>query len=262
MPVITIEGQKLHYYRHQGAGARAGTQTPAPLVLVHGAGGSLMHWPPELRRLPGYTIYAPDLPGHGGSAGPGRATLAAYAETVSAFAAALDLSPFALAGHSMGGGIAIEYALRFPERLGALVLVGTGGRLRVAPQILDGILQDFDQTTRLVATWAHGEAVDPVMLERYVAQLRTVSPALLHADFAASDAFDRLADLSAISVPTLVICGENDRMTPLKYSRALAAQIPAAQLVVIPNAGHMVQLERPQLVATAIAGFLRTLFPS
>jgi pimeloyl-ACP methyl ester carboxylesterase len=257
MPVITVEGQKLHYQRHLPAPAATPTSAATPLVLVHGAGGTLMHWPGEMRRLAGRTVYALDLPGHGGSAGSGRASLAAYAETVAAFAAALDLPPFALAGHSMGGGIAIEYALRFPDRLAALILVSTGGRLRVAPQILDGILNDFDAACRLLAVWAHGDAVNPALLERYVAQLRTTPPAILHADFAASDAFDRLADLGEISVPTLVVCGENDRMTPLKYSRSLAAQIPAAQLIVVPGAGHMVALERPQMVAAAITDFLR-----
>ena len=139
MPTIIVTGEKLHYqFRHEIRQADG-----PPLVLVHGAGGNLMHWPGELRRLPGHTVYALDLPGHGKSGGAGRAEIGAYAEVVRGFAEALGLVPFVLAGHSMGGAIALEFALRYPARLAGLILVGTGARLRVAPEILAGIQDDF-----------------------------------------------------------------------------------------------------------------------
>jgi len=252
MSTITLEGEKLHYRIHEG-GLRP---TDPPLVLVHGAGGNLMHWPGELRRLPERPVYALDLPGHGESGGRGRTEIAAYVEVVRGFADALGLPAFVLGGHSMGGGIALECALHYPGRLAGLVLVGTGARLRVAPQFLAGVLDDFAATTELLATWTHGERADPNLQRLYLRRLREVDPQVIHGDFVACDVFDCMTDVARITVPTLIICGASDRMTPVKYSRYLAAQIAGAQLVEVPGAGHMVALERPTIVAAAVARFL------
>ena len=254
---MTVEGEKLHYQLHHGTPRPAG----APLVLVHGAGGNGMHWPGELRRLPGHAVHAPDLPGHGKSGGAGRAEVGAYAEVVHGFAEALALPRFVLAGHSMGGAIAVEFALRYPGRLAGLILVGTGARLRVAPQILTGILDDFAGTTALLAQWTHGEHVDPNLLRLYTRRLREVSPQVIHGDFVACDAFDRRADVGRITTPTLILCGEADRMTPVKYSQSLHEQIAGSQLVVVPGAGHMVMLEQPAAGTGSMARFLETSVP-
>ena len=252
MPTIIINGEKLNYQIHHGAARPGGP----PLLLVHGAGGDLMHWPTQLRRLPGRTVYALDLPGHGRSGGQGRREIGAYADRVRGFADALALPAFVLGGHSMGGAIALECALRYANRLAGLVLVGTGARLRVAPQLLEGVLTDLPATAELMATWAHGEHVDPNMHRLYVRRLRELDPQITHDDFAACNAFDRMADVSRIALPTLILCGDGDRMTPVKYSQHLAAQIAGAQLVVVPDAGHMVMLEQPAAVAEAAARFL------
>ncbi len=266
MSTVIGNGEKLNYQVHHGAPRPSGP----PLVLVHGAGGDLMHWPTQLRRLPGHTVYALDLPGHGKSVGMGTGTvgdrperkasgrndIGAYAEVVRGFADALALPPFVLGGHSMGGAIAQEFALRYAGRLAGLVLVGTGARLRVAPQLLEGVLTDLPATAELMATWAHGEHVDPNMHRLYVRRLREVDPQVIHADFAACNAFDRMADVNRIALPTLILCGAGDRMTPVKYSQHLAGQIAGAQLVVVPDAGHMVMLEQPAAVAEAAVCFL------
>ena len=252
MPTIVIDGEQLHYQFHHGAPRPVGP----PLVLVHGAGGNLMHWPGELRRLPGHTVYALDLPGHGKSGGAGRAEIGAYADVVRGFAEALELVPFVLAGHSMGGAIALEFALRYPARLAGLILVGTGAKLRVAPEILTGILDDFQGTTELLAQWAHSERADPNLLRLYTRRLREVDPRTLRADFLACDAFDRRADVNRIALPTLILCGDADRMTPVKFSHYLHEQIAGSQLIVVPGAGHMVMLEQPVAVAESVATFL------
>ena len=255
MPTVTVSGETLHYQIHHG-----GTRPDGPpLVLVHGAGGNLMHWPGALRRLPGRTVYALDLPGHGKSGGAGRAEIGAYADVVRGFAEALGLVPFVLAGHSMGGAIALEFALRYPARLAGLILVGTGAKLRVAPEILTGILADFAGTAELMAQWAHGEHVEPNLLRLYIRRLREVSPRVIYDDFTACDAFDRRADVNRIALPTLILCGEADRMTPVKFSQFLHEQITGSQLVIVPGAGHMVMLEQPAAVAEAVARFLPSL---
>jgi pimeloyl-ACP methyl ester carboxylesterase len=253
MPIVIVNGEPLRYQLHHLSAARP---HDPPLVLVHGAGGNLMHWPGELRRLPDRTVYALDLPGHGKSSGVGRAEIVAYAEVVRGFAEALELLPFVLVGHSMGGAIALEFALRYPTRLAGLILVGTGAKLRVAPEILTGILDDFTGTAVLLAQRAHGEHVDPNLLCLYVRRLREISPEIIRDDFAACDAFDRRADVSRIAPPTLILCGDADRMTPVKYSQYLHDQITGSRLVVVPGAGHMVMLEQPAAVAEAVDRFL------
>ncbi len=251
---LTIAGEKLAYYHHPAA---AETCTP-PLVLIHGAGGNALHWPVALRRLPDCPVYALDLPGHGHSAGQSRRTIADYAAVVAAFAAALDLSSFVLAGHSMGGAIALECALHDAGRVAGLILVATGARLRVAPQLLAAVEHDFPAAVSQLVELAHGAQVDPQLDRIFRRRLREVAPAVLRDDFLACDAFDRRADLAAIAVPTLVICGAADRMTPAPYSRFLAEQIAGATLVIVPDAGHMVMLERQALpfVVQAVRSFL------
>jgi pimeloyl-ACP methyl ester carboxylesterase len=252
VPVVLIEGVKLYYREHRG---QAQVQAP-PLVLVHGAGGNLMHWPGELRRLPSQHVYAVDLPGHGDSGGSGRSDIGEYAEVVRGFAEKLDLPPFVLGGHSMGGAIAQEFALRYGGRLAGLLLVGTGAKLRVAPQILTGILDDPDATAALLAVWTHGEGTDPNLLRLYVRRLKEVPARVVHGDFLACDVYDRRAEVGHIDVPTLIITGDADRMTPVRHAEFLRDQIPGSQLVVVPGAGHMVMLEQPAQVASAVIAFL------
>jgi pimeloyl-ACP methyl ester carboxylesterase len=239
MPTSFIDGGELYYHHHRGA---LNVKAP-PLVLVHGAGGNLMHWPGELRRLPDHEVVALDLPGHGHSSGPGLPDIGAYAEVVRKFADAHKLPAFVLGGHSMGGAIALEFALRYGNRLAGLILVGTGARLRVAPEILAGVQHDIEGATALLAEWAHGEHVDPNLQRIYLRRLREVDPQVLSNDFLACDAFDRRADVAAIATPSLILCGDADRMTPVKYSQFLAAEMPGARLIILPGAGHMAMLE-------------------
>jgi pimeloyl-ACP methyl ester carboxylesterase len=227
-------------------------------VLVHGFGADLNAWMfnqpalAETRR-----VVAIDLPGHGGSVKEvGAGDAAFFATAASDAIAALAIDRFHLAGHSMGGAIAIEYALRHSGRLAGLALLSAGARLRVAPQILAGVASDFDATVELLVRWMYGEGADPNLLRLGARRLREVKPEALRADFVACDAFDRRADVARIETPTLILCGDADVMTPLKSSEYLRDQIRGSQLVVIPGAGHMAALQHPQAVAAHIGAFL------
>lgn len=255
MPRVSIDNQPL-YYRLSASDL---TKRRPPLLLIHGAGGTHMHWPAALRRLAGWNVYAPDLPGHGKSSGPGRASIAAYRDVVYAFCQTLELRRVVLAGHSMGGAIVQEFALHYPGRLAGIVLVGTGARLRVAPAILDGIRSDFPATARTIADWVHDKSTPEQLKRLYLQSVLENDPQILYDDFYACDQFDRRADVARIATPALVVCGGNDVMTPPKFSQSLVESLPHAHLALIPNAGHMVALEAPEEVAAAVEAFLRDL---
>src|SRR4030065_234274 len=108
-----------------------------PLVFIHGAGGTHLHWPPQVRRLHGQRVFALDLPGHGKSSGVGSQNIADYAKAAVDFLDAARLNAAVFVGHSMGSAIALTLALDFPKRVLGLGLVGSGARLRVAREILD-----------------------------------------------------------------------------------------------------------------------------
>jgi len=255
MPYATVNGSPLFT---SGWDGDVDEEHP-PLVLIHGAGGTHLHWPPLLRRLRHADVYALDLPGHGHSSGPGQETIAGYRDTLLAWADGLSLRRFVLAGHSMGGAIAQEFALHYPQRLAGLVLVGSGARLRVHPAILQGVQEDFTATARLICDWALSEKASEKSKRQYLRRLLEVDPAVLLGDFQACDAFDLRDRLCDISVPTLVIGGLADRLTPPKYSEYLREHIPNAQLLLVEDAGHMVMLEKPTVVTQAIAAFLAKL---
>jgi pimeloyl-ACP methyl ester carboxylesterase len=258
MPRV-LTGLQTLFYR---LSANDLTNRRPPLLLIHGAGGTHMHWPASLRRLPDWNVYALDLPGHGKSSGPGRDSIAAYCDVVYSLVQALELTRVVLAGHSMGGAIVQEFALHYPGLLAGIVLVGTGARLRVAPAILEGIRSDFPATARTIADWVHDKNVPEQLKRLYLQRTLENDPEVMYGDFYACDQFDRRGDVARIETPALVVCGSNDMMTPPKFSESLAQSLLRARLALIPNAGHMVALEAPETVAEAVAEFLATLGPS
>ena len=252
MSTTLIDTQPVHYR----LSADDVTRRKPPLVLIHGAGGTHMHWPAHLRRLPGWSVYAIDLPGHGHSKGPGRDSIAAYREVVYGFCQALGIERVVLAGHSMGSAITLDFALHYPQRLAGMVLVGAGARLRVAPAILEGIRSDFPATAKLLTEWTHDPHAPEQLKRLYVQRLMENDPDVLYGDFYACDRFDLRSDLARIQTPALVVCGTTDQMTPAKYSEFLVQNLPNARLVLLPEVGHMAMLEAPEDTASAVEAFL------
>lgn len=250
MPEQTIGEDVIYYAVHRDPEARH------TLVLIHGAGGSHQVWPGALRNLPGATVYALDLPGHGRSRGRGRSSIAEYADRIVNWMEKVGLSRAVWVGHSMGGAIALWAALHNPEWVTALVLVATGARLRVSPLILEGLRTDFPRTVELILEWSWGENPPARLVEEGRRMLLAADPAVVEGDYQACDAFDVMDRLGEIRAPTLVIGGTADRMTPIKYAEYLSAHIPKAELVRIEGAGHVVMLEQPEAVAKAVRSFL------
>lgn len=250
MPFAEIRKETIFYTRSRGP-----TEGPT-LVLLHGAGGTHLHWPAEMRRLPGATVYALDLPGHGRSGGEGCDTVMGYAEAVAAFLQTVGAGQAVLTGHSMGGAIALTLALDLPDQVAGLVLFSTGARLRVAPAILEGLRSNFEQAVEVMTRFAWSSEALPRLVALGRTELRDAGPEVLLGDFSACNRFDVMDRLGEIQQPTLVVAGSADQLTPVKYAHFLAEHIPDAHLAVIEGAGHMVTLERPAEVAKAVGDFL------
>src|SRR5262245_28525119 len=161
MPFVETAVGKLWYTDHRDPTAHL----PVTL-LVHGAGGTHLDWPAELRRLPEANAIALDLSGHGRSPGSGRQAVSAYAADIIAFMDALKLSQAIICGHSMGGAIAMTLALDYPQRVQGLILVGTGAKLSVRPDILNGFMADMPGTVSLVVDLYYGKTATDSMRRR------------------------------------------------------------------------------------------------
>jgi len=252
MPIIA------DYYYHYYAGQ---VQTGLPVVLLHGAGGNHLSWSTELRRLSGFRIYAPDLPGHGKSGGRGLQSISAYAESVLDWMSKINLPGAVFIGHSMGSAIAMTIALEHPDQALGLGLVGAAGRLRVSPELL----QEASSPTTLhnaiekIVKWSFSPTSSERLLNLALRHLGETRQSVLHGDFLACNDFDMTDKVSAIHTPTIIVCGVDDKMTPLRHSQYLKSQIEGASLCIIPEAGHMVMLEKPTGFANVIRSFLSTL---
>ncbi len=227
-----------------------------PLVLVHGAGGSRLDWHPSLRRFPDARIITVDLPGHGKSPPPGRTTTEAYARDVLAVLHALALPPAIIVGHSMGGAIAQQLALIAPDSVAGLVLIATGSKLPVDPQLPQRILSEPDQTLDWITAWAWHPDVPESVKQRSKERMQQTPREILQGDYVACQGFDTRKRVHEIAAPALIIGSNSDRMVKVKFSIALAERIPNATLLLLGDTGHMIPLERPETVTQAIANWL------
>jgi len=251
MPVT----QGIHYSFHQPKDA---TPSRPPLILIHGSGGSFLSWHPYLRRLAGETVYALDLPGHGESEGEGRDSIQDYADDIARFMENIGVESAVIAGLSMGSGIALTLALKHPQKVRALALLGSGAKLRVAQSTLEtvGKLETFAAAVENInrACFSSYAADDLVTLSKR--NMLNTGPSILLKDFLACDQFDVTTQLAQIHTPTLVLCGAEDKMTPPKNSQYLKDNLPNAQLHILEKTGHMLTLEQPDAVAKLLKQFL------
>jgi pimeloyl-ACP methyl ester carboxylesterase len=181
-----------------------------------------------------------------------------YAAQLMNWLDAVDLHSVVLVGHSMGGAIALSLTLNHPGRVLGLVLVGAGARLRVSSELLDLASHPaaFSSAVTTVISRSFSSYAPARLTELAARRMAETRPSVLHSDFLACDEFDVRDRLAEIRQPTLVLCGVDDQMTPVRHAQFLASGIQNARIIIIPQAGHMVMLEQPLAVATAISGFV------
>lgn len=244
----------LYYSFHRDSGA-----DKPPLVLIHGAGGTHLYWPPEIRRLQGYSVYAIDLPGHGKSDScDGQQTIADYVRYVVRWLESIPLRRVVFIGHSMGSAICLSLALLHPDYVVGLGLLGAGARLRVSPELLSDAsdLTTFYKAANQLAMCSFSSSTPPRLVELASRRMEETRQSVLYGDLLACNQFDVMTRLGEIQQNTLVLCGADDQMTPPRFAQYLTSSLPQAQLMVVPNAGHMVMLEQPGIVANSLLSFL------
>ncbi len=219
------------------------------LVFVHGAGCT-----PD--------VFAHQVGAFAGSIALELPHSGAGVERIEDFAAAVGdalrdsgIEDVVLCGSSMGGAIALELALQRNPRVRALVLLGSGARLRVAPAILEALRADFPSASRDFAQRLFAQPT-PELVETAVRMLGRRGQRQTLADLRACDAFDRVARLEEIRLPVLALNGRLDALTPPKYALLLGDRISGAKVEIVEHAGHLAMLERPRETNAALHAFL------
>ena len=254
MPIVRINKKQISYWTSR-KGLAEGKET---VLFIHGSGGGEHSWSYQKGFFEKeFNPIIIELPGHGESRGEGEEEVGKYAEQVYAFLKALGLKKVFLVGHSLGGAIAQTLALTHAEMMKGIVLVGTGARLKVLPMILDGIKENFQETVQKITRFAYSRKASSDLIERGISDLLRCRPDVLYGDFLACDRFDVMNELGKIDLPTLILCGEEDQLTPVKYSEFLHSRIKHSKMEILANAGHLVMIESPQAFNERIREFIK-----
>jgi len=244
----------LYYFLHENEPSNM-----PPVLLIHGAGGSHLSWPTEIRRLVGHNVYAIDLPGHGKSDTHGEQTISAYADHVLTWMETLNLYRIFIVGHSMGGAIAMMIAATVPARVAGLGLVGIGMPLEIPADIIENLSNPAMVSAAInrIKALSFSPDTDPRLVELISKHMAEIRASVLRGDFLACTRFNIVNVLEAIEQPAIIIAGGQDQMMPLRYAQLLAKKIKEAEFFVIPDAAHMLMMEKPNDIAERLITFFQ-----
>jgi pimeloyl-ACP methyl ester carboxylesterase len=286
---VPLQTQRLRLHGHEVEYAAAGPEDAPAVLLIHGITSSLRTWRQVLPRLAeSHRVIAPDLLGHGASAKPrGDYSLGSFASGLRDIMIALDVPTATVVGHSMGGGIAMQLAYQFPERVERLALINSGGLgrevslllrsatlpgaelvlpllfgtplVRPVGAVVGTVLSLFGVRSRgdLEGMW-HGVAS---LRERegQRAFLHTAR-SIMDAGGQRVNATDRL--YLAESMPSLIVWGERDPLIPATHARAAHEAMPGSRLEIFPDAGHFPFNDDPDGFVDVLSDFIATTDPS
>jgi pimeloyl-ACP methyl ester carboxylesterase len=276
---ICLHGHRITY-RTAGRGS--------VLLLIHGIAGSSATWDDVLPWLAErYCVVAPDLLGHGESAKPrGDYSLGAYASGIRDLLGVFGHERASVVGHSLGGGVAMQFAYQFPERCARIVLVSSGGLGReVHPMLLAAALPGAEWVLPLLCAAGVRDVVDSIAeffgrlglragpdLEEMWRGFRSLGDvdgrqAFIHTLRTIVDvrgqrvgAADRL--YLAAAIPTMIVWGERDPMIPVAHARAAHQAIAGSRLEIFPDAGHFPHRDDPRRFVEVLVDFMQTTKPA
>jgi pimeloyl-ACP methyl ester carboxylesterase len=220
------------------------------LFFIHGSGSDHSAWSHQYARLhKNNNIFAVDLPGHGRSGGGGESDVSRYCLWVKKLLDMLNLKDAVIVGHSLGAAVALRFATNYPQEIAGIVLVGGGMKMPVNSFFLDFLKTNPPvvpaEVIDLICKYSLAKENRPKFYAPLQKSISQAKVDVLYGDLSACNNLDLTQELGKINVPALVICGAEDKMTPLDFSRQLAMGIKGATLEIIEGAGHMVMLERP-----------------
>lgn len=260
MPFITYKNKSLHYSIKS---PKSNAKESKALILIHGSGENLNVWKHQLEKINlQINLIAVDLPSHGksGNFKTETLTLDFYVNAVKRLKEELNLETLVLGGHSLGGAVVQTYYFTYPEDITGLILMSTGGRLRVSPRILKSVKTQFDQFLDTISIASFHRKTNDEIINPYIEEISKVDSKVIHKDFKICDNFDILDKVGKIKVPCLILVGKVDKLTPVKYQKYFNKHIDNSELVIINKAGHAVMLEKPSTVNREIERFIKNTY--
>ncbi len=237
-----------------------------PVLLLHGIGGRASLWAPSMAALAPRRVIAMDMPGYDGTR-PALTSFEALADAAVALLDAQGVADADVVGHSLGGMIALEMALRHPGRVRRLVIVASSPAFGSRdPAFRESFLaarqKPLDEGIGMAGVAASlvpgmlGPSAAPQAAPAAMEAMASVDEAAYRATLAVLTGFDRRADLPRVTQPALLIAGETDQTAPPRGMARMADAIPDARIIVIPGVGHLLPLEAPDAFHAALHEFL------
>ncbi|WP_448044280.1 alpha/beta fold hydrolase [Bradyrhizobium liaoningense] len=262
---VEIDGMKVHY-QDVGSGPT--------VLLIHGSNSSLHTWEGWVDRLNGkFRLITMDLPGHGltGPSPTHAYDYRSYSKFIDHFAAALKLQKFSIAGSSMGGAIAMAYAVNNPGRVEKLVLIDTVGYADEVPPLIlrswggpvlghvsEYVTPKFVYASTLKNIYGHKERMTEARIDRYFdLLLRSGNRRATRERFSEQPQSWFISQLRSLTMPVLIMWGDEDPWFDVKFGERYARDLPNSRLVVYRGLGHLPMEEDPDATAPDVARFLK-----
>jgi pimeloyl-ACP methyl ester carboxylesterase len=250
MPVIEVDGLSSHYEEY-GEGTS--------IVLVHGAQGTVEGFDGMVSVLKGkYRVITPSLPGRSGSEDmTGEVTIQRYSDHIAHLLSKLGIKKSVIAGSSMGGLVSLSFYFDHPDMTLALILIDSAAKIPIDERIVKLFEDDCEGTTRLAASLGYSKKTPKSVIEDALKYNLAVKKETVLKDYTATGRFDASSRLHEIRVPTLIIRGSDDILTPRSMTESLKKGIRGSTVRIIQGAGHSSVVDKPKELSEAIIQFLQ-----
>jgi pimeloyl-ACP methyl ester carboxylesterase len=229
------------------------------ILFLHGAGGDSSAFTGQLEGIDDPAMAAPDLPQHGRSSFQGDLDFTDYVDAAEAAAAHFGFSKIVPAGHSMGSGIVFELWKRRPDLVAGMIFIAAGASLPVNPAILELIQKDYQGFCGMAAVFCFKPGGDGTSAAAFGQSLSAAGPQVTHRDFLFCSRYAYNDVAATVTVPTLIIASEKDKMVSRKIIAALHESIKGSRLALIPSEGHMPHMDEAAAVNREISAFMEGL---